>query len=75
MALVESISPTAVTITRANAALAAGRADLVSFGRPFIANPDLSERFRRNAPLNPPDPNTFYGGDCRGYTNYPTLGQ
>ncbi|MEF8793062.1 alkene reductase [Thiohalorhabdus sp.] len=50
-----------------------GRCDLVTFGRPFIANPDLPERIRRNAPLNDWDEATFYGGDERGYTDYPTL--
>jgi N-ethylmaleimide reductase len=48
-------------------------ADLVAFGRPYIANPDLVERLRRNAPLNTPDRATFYGGDARGYTDYPAL--
>ncbi|HEY1171331.1 MAG TPA: alkene reductase [Verrucomicrobiae bacterium] len=47
--------------------------DLVAFGIPFIANPDLVERFRAGAPLNAPDQNTFYGGDERGYTDYPVL--
>ena len=51
----------------------AGRCDLASFGRPIIANPDLVERFRRDAPLNDWDESTFYGGDERGYTDYPTL--
>lgn len=50
-----------------------GLADLVSFGRPFIANPDLPERFRRAAPLNEWDESTFYGGDAKGYTDYPFL--
>ncbi len=50
-----------------------GRADAVTFGRPFIANPDLPERYRRGAPLNAPDPSTFYGGDARGYTDYAAL--
>jgi N-ethylmaleimide reductase len=54
-------------------ALAQGRADLIAFGRPFIANPDLVERFRRHAPLNLPDQETFYGGGAKGYTDYPTL--
>jgi N-ethylmaleimide reductase len=54
-------------------ALSEGRADLVAFGRPFIANPDLVERFRLDAPLNEPDRATFYGGEARGYTDYPTL--
>jgi len=57
----------------ANAAIAAGKADLVSFGKLFIANPDLPERFRQNAVLNKPDVSTFYGGDDRGYIDYPTL--
>lgn len=48
-----------------------GDADLVSFGRLFLANPDLSERFSKDAPLNEPDPSTFYGGDEKGYTDYP----
>ncbi len=45
----------------------------VAFGQTFIANPDLPERFRADAALNPPDPATFYGGDSRGYTDYPAL--
>ncbi len=58
---------------RGNAAVASGHADLVSFGRLFLANPDLPERFANDAPLNTPDPETFYGGDARGYTDYPFL--
>ena len=50
-------------------------ADLVAFGRPFIANPDLVRRLRENAPLNQGDRNTYYGGGARGYTDYPTLDQ
>lgn len=61
------------TADRAEALIAAGGADAVAFGRPFIANPDLVERFRRGAALNEPDPSTFYGGAERGYTDYPTL--
>ncbi len=57
----------------ANAALVAGEADMVAFGVLSLANPDLVERFRSDAPLNAPDPNTFYGGDARGYTDYPFL--
>jgi len=53
--------------------IARGRADAVTFGRPFIANPDLPERFRTGAALNEPDHATFYGGDHRGYTDYPFL--
>jgi N-ethylmaleimide reductase len=58
---------------RANAALAAGDADLVAFGVPYIANPDLPERFARDAPINSADPATFYGGDAKGYTDYPVM--
>lgn len=58
---------------RAEAALASSTADFVSFGRLFIANPDLPERFQKNAPLNAPDRSTFYGGDERGYVDYPFL--
>jgi len=53
--------------------LASGMADMVSFGRPFIANPDLVERMRRGGPYNTPDPFTFYGGGARGYLDYPAL--
>ena len=56
-------------------AVESGAADLVAFGSLFIANPDLVERFRQDAPLNAPDPQTFYGGDAAGYTDYPTLGE
>ncbi|WP_158809775.1 alkene reductase [Beijerinckia sp. L45] len=55
--------------------LDADKADLIAFGVPFLANPDLVERLRRNAPLNKPDQATFYGGDAKGYTDYPTLDQ
>jgi N-ethylmaleimide reductase len=57
---------------KADAVLAAGTADLVAFGVPYLANPDLPERLRERAPLNTPDPATFYGGDERGYLDYPT---
>ena len=52
-----------------------GAADLVAYGVPFLANPDLVERFRKAAPLNPPDFATFYSGGAKGYTDYPTLGR
>ncbi|HTP94673.1 MAG TPA: alkene reductase [Burkholderiales bacterium] len=61
------------TKARANAALAAGDADLIAFGSAFLANPDLPERLRRDAPLNAPDVATFYGGSVKGYTDYPAL--
>lgn len=48
-------------------------ADLIAFGRPFIANPDLVERFRLRAPLATADRDTFYGGGAHGYTDYPPL--
>ncbi|ATI42546.1 alkene reductase [Pacificitalea manganoxidans] len=54
-------------------AVASGAADAVAYGRPFIANPDLPERLKQDAPLNDPDPATFYGGGAEGYTDYPTL--
>ncbi|MGD0303028.1 MAG: alkene reductase [Bryobacteraceae bacterium] len=58
---------------RANALLASGGADAVAFGAPFLANPDLPDRFRHGAPLNQPDRSTFYGGGDAGYTDYPFL--
>ncbi|CAK4932867.1 unnamed protein product [Aphanomyces euteiches] len=57
----------------ANAAIEAGKLDAVAFGVPFIANPDLVERFVQNAPLNPADPSTFYTSGAKGYTDYPFL--
>ncbi len=54
-------------------AVASGAADLVAFGKAFIANPDLGRRLREDAPLNAPDVATFYGGGAAGYTDYPTL--
>jgi N-ethylmaleimide reductase len=50
-----------------------GQADLISYGALFLANPDLPERFKKNAPLNAPDIKTFYAGEERGYIDYPTL--
>ena len=52
------------------AALRRGEADLIAYGRHFLANPDLVERFERGAPLNSPDSSTFYTGGARGYTDY-----
>ena len=57
----------------AEAAIAAGDADAAAFGKLYIANPDLPERFRRNAPLNEPQPATFYTSGSVGYTDYPAL--
>ncbi len=51
------------------------KTDLIAFGRKFLANPDLPERFRRRAPLNADDPSTYYGGGMKGYVDYPTLAQ
>jgi N-ethylmaleimide reductase len=55
----------------ADAILTKGDADLVAFGRHFLANPDLPERLRRNLPLNPYDRGTFYYGGAKGYADYP----
>ena len=56
-----------------NKAIAEGWADAIAFGTPFLANPDLPERFRRQAPLNEPDESTFYAPGPKGYTDYPKL--
>jgi 2,4-dienoyl-CoA reductase-like NADH-dependent reductase (Old Yellow Enzyme family) len=61
------------TADTAREAILAGTADAVAFGKSAIANPDLVERFRVRAPLNPPDPATFYGDGPDGYTDYPFL--
>jgi len=58
---------------RGNIAIADGCTDMVAYGVPFLANPDLPQRFLKNASLNTPDPSTFYGGDTHGYTDYPAL--
>jgi N-ethylmaleimide reductase len=57
----------------ANAAIALGEADLVAFGVPFLANPDLPTRLRKSIRLNAPDPATFYAGEEKGYLDYPAL--
>jgi N-ethylmaleimide reductase len=59
--------------THGNRAVEDGAADLVAYGKLFLANPDLPKRFERNSRLNAPDEKTFYGGDERGYTDYPFL--
>jgi len=55
------------------ATIECGGADLIAFGKAFIANPDLVRRLRNGAPLAVPDKATFYGGGARGYTDYPAL--
>ncbi len=56
---------------RAEQAIDNGDADLIAFGVPFLANPDLVYRYQHDLPLNEPDMDTFYGGDEHGYTDYP----
>lgn len=60
-------------LATANAAIASGVADMVSFGALYIANPDLVDRFRRGAGFNPPDLDTFHHGGAKGYVDYPAL--
>lgn len=60
-----------LTKESAQAVISAGAADLVSFGAPYIANPDLVERFRRGLALSSGDPDTYYQGGSRGYVDYP----
>lgn len=60
-------------LDKGNAALASKKADLIAYGRPFLANPDLPKRFALRAPLNFPDVASFYGGTEKGYTDYPFL--
>ncbi len=59
------------TADAANSAITHGETDLVAFGVPFIANPDLPQRFATDAPLNAADPATFYQGEGKGYVDYP----
>jgi N-ethylmaleimide reductase len=59
----------------ATQAIKNGAAELVAFGIPYLANPDLPRRFEIGAPLNAPDPTTFYGGGSQGYTDYPSLAE
>jgi len=63
------------TAAEADTLIEQGIADAIAFGRSFIANPDLVERFRAGADLNKPDRTTYYGGGAHGYTDYPTLQQ
>ncbi|MDT1130599.1 alkene reductase, partial [Staphylococcus pseudintermedius] len=59
------------TKARAEDALARGWADLIGFGRPFIANPDLPHRLQHDLPLNEGDRTRYFGGGSEGYTDYP----
>ncbi|WP_455926471.1 alkene reductase [Pseudomonas putida] len=63
------------TAERGNRVLDAGLADLIAFGRPFIANPDLPRRLAQGLPLNPLDAASMYGGTERGYTDYSVHGE
>ncbi|MEI6082365.1 MAG: alkene reductase [Verrucomicrobiota bacterium] len=67
------VSAGGFTLESGNLALAEGWADAIAFGVPFIANPDLPERFRRKSTLNQPDEASFYGGTEKGYTDYLSL--
>lgn len=60
-------------LAAANAAIAGGEADLVAFGVPFLANPDLPARLRQGAALNAADQATFYAGEAKGFIDYPEL--
>ena len=61
-------------LAKAERLLDAGLIDAAAFGRAFIANPDLPRRLAEGLPLNPPRPESFYGGDAEGYTDYPAYG-
>jgi N-ethylmaleimide reductase len=63
----------AATVEEGTEALRSGLADAISFGRLWLANPDLHVRVAAGGPYNEADPATFYGGDRRGYTDYPML--
>lgn len=67
------IANQALTFEEGEQLLQAGDADAVSWGQQFIANPDLVERYAEGAPLNQPDPDTFYSNGPAGYTDYPSL--
>ncbi len=67
------VANTGFTAETAERCLQDGAADAVTFGVPFLANPDLPARFRSGAPLNPPDPSSFYGGGAKGYVDYPAM--
>jgi N-ethylmaleimide reductase len=78
--LMHGIWPGVLILNRGGAGLPAriadidnGTADVIAVGSMSLANPDLVERIKTNAPLNAPDPSTFYGGGAKGHTDYPTL--
>jgi len=62
-------------LENASAAMAEGRADAISFGRTFLANPDLPARLAVDAPLTPDNPKRWYGQGAEGYTDYPTMAE
>ncbi len=62
-----------MTRSRSTADIEKGLADVITVGAMTLANPDLVERIKLSAPLNTPDPTTFYGGGAKGYTDYPVL--
>ena len=61
------------SIAEAEQAVASGAVDAIAFGTAFLANPDLPARVKAKAPLNAPDPATFYAQGAKGYTDYPTM--
>ena len=69
------VSNMGYTAAEANQAIADGEVDAIAFGVPYLANPDLPERFAQDAPLNEPNPETFYAPGPEGYNDYPTLEQ
>ena len=73
MTTVPFIANTGFDEDSGNRVIAGGEADAIAYGTLFLANPDLVERFRRDAELNKPDPGTFYGRGPKGYTDYPAL--
>jgi len=69
------IANNAYDLDLATAHLASGEADLIAFGRPFIANPDLVARLKSGAAFNEIKPEAIYGGGAEGYTDYPILSE
>jgi N-ethylmaleimide reductase len=75
MTSVPFITNTGYDKVKGNTVIADGKADLVAFGVPYIANPDLAERFKADAELNKPNPALFYGVGAEGYTDYPVMAE